>query len=270
MVSGIQNPIGVCSWSTRDFNELNQVMAEAKINHVHLDLNPGLEKGGERYLTEVAKQSWIISATMTGFSQENYSTLETIRLTGGIVPDDSWDQNRKRVLDAIDLTAKMHVKLLTFHFGFIDVIDPAALKKMSDRIRLLADAAAKKGITLLMETGQETAEHLRIFLEGLHHPAVGVNFDPANMILYGKGNPIEAVKILAPWIRHVHIKDARASSQPGTWGTEVPFGTGQVNAKQFLAALREIGYTGTLSIEREAGETRVRDILSAVRKIRES
>lgn len=82
---------------------------------------------------------------------------------------------------------------------------------------------------------------LRRFLEELNHPALAVNFDPANMILYDKGNPIEALQTLSPWIKHVHIKDAIRTQTPGTWGPEVPWGSGQVGGEKFLKTLKKIG-----------------------------
>ncbi len=121
---------------------------------------------------------------------------------------------------------------------------------------------------LLLETGQETAEELRSFLKELDHPAVGVNFDPANMILYDKGNPIEAVRVLAPWVKHIHVKDANRTAQPGTWGAEVPWGNGQVQPEKFLNALTEIGFDGALAIEREAGDDRPGDIKLAADRLR--
>jgi sugar phosphate isomerase/epimerase len=90
-----------------------------------------------------------------------------------------------------------------------------------------------------------------------------VNFDPANMILYAKGDPIAALRMLGPWIRSLHIKDARRTKVPGTWGEEVPVGTGEVNWRAFFATLRELNYQGNFVIEREAGNQRVADVRTA-------
>jgi L-ribulose-5-phosphate 3-epimerase len=90
-----------------------------------------------------------------------------------------------------------------------------------------------------------------------------VNFDPANMILYDKGNPIEALRLLGPWVCQVHIKDARRTKVPGTWGEEVVLGTGEVDWPAFFAALREAKFAGDCVIEREAGSQRVADIRTA-------
>jgi len=201
---------------------------------------------------------------MIDFPQEDYSTLESIKTTGGIVPDEYWDSNRKRVFDAIDITAELGVEYLSLHFGFLDLKEPDAAKKFYDRVKILADRAAQRDILLLMETGQETADELREFLVVLNHPALGVNFDPANMVLYDKGDPIGAVATLAPWIKHVHIKDAIRTQTPGTWGLEVPWDTGEVGGAEFLKALKQINFAGALAIEREAGDNRLGDVKVAV------
>ena len=98
-----------------------------------------------------------------------------------------------------------------------------------------------------------------------------VNFDPANMILYGAGDPIEAIGILGRHIGHVHLKDAEMSDNPGTnWGNEVPFGAGQVPPKEFLRALEDADYAGPLIIEREAGSTRMQDIAFAIETLKKA
>jgi sugar phosphate isomerase/epimerase len=243
--------------------ELAILMAELGVTHTHLALNPAFAADGKSYLDAVRRQSWQFAATMIGFAQEDYSTLETIRQTGGIVPDNCWEQNKKLVLDAIKLTASLGVEYLEFHFGFINTANTA----LTDRVKYLADAAAKEGVVLLMETGQETAQTLAEFLENLAHPMLAVNFDPANMILYGKGEPTEAVKVLGKWIRHVHAKDAVRSPVAGQWGKEVVWGSGHVGGEMFLKALKQTGFVGALSIEREAGASRVNDIKYAAQAL---
>jgi len=259
----MKQSIGICSWSlNNDLNEVSQTLAEAGISHLHLEA-----VALDEFREAIAQNGWSISCTMVGFPQEDYSTLESIRETGGIMPDDGWEPNRSIVLEAIEKTAEAGVGLLSFHAGFIDHNDAEGYQKFCVRIKELADAAQEKEVVLLMETGQETAEDLRHFLDVVEHPALGVNFDPANMILYGKGDPIEAVKTLAPWIKHVHIKDATASTASGEWGVEVPWGDGEVESRKFIQTLDEIGFSGTLAIEREAGDARADDIKLAVKRL---
>ncbi|UCG47333.1 MAG: sugar phosphate isomerase/epimerase [Phycisphaerales bacterium] len=261
-------PVGVCSWSLQtDVAGVAQAMRKIGIEHVNLGIRPALEQNGEAVLDAIQKQTWTISSTMIDFPQEDYSTLDSIRETGGVVPDEYWERNHKLFVGAVEVTGMLGVKYIAMHAGFIDESNPEYARKFYDRIRTLADAAGAKNLTLLLETGQETAEELREFLEKLSHPAVAVNFDPANMILYDKGNPIEAVKVLAPWIRHLHVKDATRTKQPGTWGAEVPWGDGEVNTDIFLKTLEEIGFDGVMAIEREAGADRFGDINLAAQRL---
>jgi L-ribulose-5-phosphate 3-epimerase len=261
-------PIGVCSWSLQtDVNGVADAMNKIGINHVHLGVRAALGEKGQDFLSAVQNQNWTISATMIDFPQEDYTTLESIKVTGGVGPDEYWEQNQELFLGATDVTVKLGVKYLSMHAGFIDESDPSYSEKFYERIRSLADAAEENNIMLLLETGQETAKELRSFLKELDHPAIGVNFDPANMILYDKGNPIEAVKILAPWVKHIHVKDANRTTKPGTWGAEVPWGDGQVQSAAFLKTLEEIGFDGTLAIEREAGNNRFGDVKLAAERL---
>ena len=254
-------PIGVCSWSLQtDVEGVADAMDRTGIEHVHLAVAPAVGEEGKEYLDAIMEQPWVVSCTMVAFPQEDYSTLDSIRKTGGIAPDKCWEANQKLFCDAIDVTAELGVNLISTHIGFIDHTRKEYTQKFYDRTMTLADAAADKGLELLMETGQESAVEMRQFLDKLNHPAVGINFDPANMILYDKGDPIEALHVLASWIKHVHIKDAIRTKKRGTWGAEVPWGEGEVRGEEFLRILRKVGYKGVLAIEREAGNDRFGDI----------
>ncbi len=201
---------------------------------------------------------------MFGCVGEDYTTLQTIRLTGGIAPDATWEQNGKNIRDTVALAARMGLKLVTFHAGFIphQETDPNYVK-MRHRLTEVADLFAAAGIGLGLETGQETAPALAALLQKLRRPNLGVNFDPANMILYNQGDPIAALRVLAPWIRQVHIKDATRAKVAGIWGEEVAVGAGEVDWRAFSATLQQLNYEGDLVIEREAGTQRVADIILA-------
>jgi L-ribulose-5-phosphate 3-epimerase len=260
--------IGVCTWSMQaGIDEVAEAMGEMGLKHVHLAVGPALEIGVDKFIEAVKKKDWVISSTMIDFPQEDYSTVDSIKITGGVLPDDSWQGNKERFSAAAKITKELGVKYLSTHAGFIDETDIEQYRTMCARIKCLGDIAAEYGIMLLMETGQEEAKELSAFLKEVDHPAVGVNFDPANMILYSKGNPIEAVKVLGPWIKHVHIKDANLTKVAGQWGSEVPWGDGQVGSVAFLRAIKEIGYCGSLAIEREAGDNRAGDIALAIERL---
>jgi sugar phosphate isomerase/epimerase len=197
---------------------------------------------------------------------EDYSTLETIRKTGGIVPDRHWEANKRIVSAGAKLTQELGCRYMSLHAGFLDEHDRQAYAKFVERVVWMRDEAAKYGVTVIFESGQETAEDLARFMKAV--PGVGINFDPANMILYAKGEPIAALKKLFPWIVQVHVKDACKTKTPGTWGTEVPWGEGEVDAGKFVAELEKLGYKGNYVVEREAGDNRAGDIALAVEKLK--
>ena len=260
--------LAVCSWSLQPISPLDLFTAldTLGIRRVQLALDPLREQPDiwGRFGAEAAQRGVSIVSGMFGMIGEDYSTLESIKATGGVVPDATWEQNWQNIQQVAEIAASLGLKLVTFHAGFLphEAGDPD-FAKLFTRVSRIADLFAKYDIHLGFETGQETAETLKSFLIQLGHPLVGMNFDPANMLLYDKGNPIAALRTLAPWLKQCHIKDAVRTTTPGTWGNEVPVGTGEVEWKAFFQVLGELGYTGDLCIEREAGDQRVRDILSA-------
>ena len=271
--------IGVCSWSyQRPLREVADEMAKIGVKGIDLALTPfvapdgrhGVEEGEEALAfakAQFASGAWRLFATMISFPQEDYSTLETIRKTGGVVPDDCWPRNREIAAAAAELSGSLGAPYMLFHAGFLDESNPAAYAAYVERVSFVRDACAKAGVQLILESGQETAEDLARFLRDV--PGLYVNFDPANMILYGKGRPMEALETLVPWIRKIHVKDADATAVPGTWGTERPWGEGQVGGAAFIDALNGLGFTGNMTIEREGGDDRAGDIARAAARLRE-
>ena len=270
--------IGVCSWSWHaDIKGVAAQMDAADVKGVHLALGPfiapdarhGAAEDAETWAfvkEQVASGRWNVMSTMIGMVGENYSTLETIRQTGGIVPDATWEQNKKIVTRGAQLTEELGCKFMSTHAGFLDESNPAAFRKYVERVSWMRDECRKYGVTLILESGQETAEDLAAFMPKV--PGVGINYDPANMILYAKGKPLDAVKVLFPWILQVHVKDALQTKTPGTWGTEVPWGEGEVGGEKFIDALEQMGYKGNYVVEREGGENRVAEIRQAIRGLK--
>lgn len=267
-ICGNKWPIGVCSWSfQKGVDEIGTAMTAMGVEHINLQILPALGPDGDAYLEAVKRQNWIVTAGMMNYEYEDYSTLDTIKVSGGIAPDAHWPASGEAFAKAAKITAQLGSKYLQMHVGFLEHGDAAYEKKFYDRVRFLGDAAGEAGVTLLMETGQESAEELQRFIETLNHPNVMLNFDPANMILYNKDTPAEAFKRLAPWVKHIHIKDAIRTKTPGTWGSEVVWGDGEVNACAFLNTVAECGFDGAVAIEREAGNQRVKDIATALRRL---
>jgi sugar phosphate isomerase/epimerase len=260
--------LAVCSWSLQpvDPKDLVAKLQNTGISRVQLALDP-LREAPAIWSPCVellnAAEIRVISG-MFGCVGEDYSTLDTIRITGGIAPDQTWDKNWNNIQSTVRLARGMSLELVTFHAGFLPH-DPSApdFSKMFLRLAAVADVFGEVGIAVGLETGQETALALVQLLQKLNRPNVGVNFDPANMLLYDKGDPIDALRLLGPWIRQVHLKDAIRTRLPGAWGQEVPVGTGQVDWPGFFSALKQAGFTGNFVIEREAGDGRVADIRQA-------
>jgi sugar phosphate isomerase/epimerase len=118
--------------------------------------------------------------------------------------------------------------------------------------RDVCDHCAALDQSLHLETGQETADDLLAFIHDVERSNLGINFDPANMILYGTGEPIAALKKVGRFVKSVHCKDGKWAQNPGKeWGQEVPLGAGDVGMENYLRTLKEIGYDGPLTIERE-------------------
>jgi len=259
--------LAVCSWSLQP-NSPADLLAKLEptgVRRVQLALDPLRDDPAWSGTPELLRQSGVsIVSGMFGCVGEDYSTLETIRLTGGIAPDATWERNWKNIQATASLAQRLGLELVTFHAGFLphDPSDPS-FTRLKQRLVQTADAFQACGIALALETGQETAAVLSESLQQLGKENVGVNFDPANMLLYDKGDPIEALRQLGPWIRQVHIKDARRTKVPGTWGEEVVAGTGEVDWPEFFHALGQIGFQGNLCIEREAGNQRGADIRAA-------
>lgn len=268
MANWIDSKLAVCAWSLQPANprDLCAQLQKIGIPRVQIALDPMRDSPAAwGSLPETCRQNGIeMVSGMFGTAGEDYSTLESIKRTGGVVPDATWPENWRHIQAAADLAQEIGLKLVTFHAGFLphEETDPK-FKVLIDRISRIADLFAAKHIDLGFETGQETAETLGSFLKKLGKPNVGVNFDPANMILYDKGDPIAALRALGPWVRQCHMKDAVKTKKPGAWGDEVRLGTGEVDWKAFLGILKRLDFQGNLSIEREAGDQRIADIRAA-------
>ncbi len=265
-----KHDLGICSWSLKPLGmaELVNSVRQLGLSHVHLALGKLVfldDKQKHMELGHLRASGLTFTAGMINFPGEDYSTLPRIRLTGGFAPTNSGTCRRQLTLEAAKIAEELALTILTTHAGFIPPSNHVDYPKLLNRVAELAKSLHHRNILLALETGQESASELLQFLNDLPGGNVAVNFDPANMLLYGSGDPIQAVATLSRHIRHVHIKDAVASKKHGIeWGTEVPIGTGEVMFEELLPALNKIDYTGPLAIEREAGENRMTDLRSAI------
>jgi L-ribulose-5-phosphate 3-epimerase len=268
--------IGVCSWSlqVKSVPELEAFCRELGVDVVQIacgDPHHASWDEGES-MPEVAKKaSFRMTGTMIGFPGEDYTTPETIKKSGGFGDPATRPERIERFKWAIDRTVALGLKDIMCHAGFIPEPGSEERKSFLDTLTTVAGIAGDQGVTVALETGQETAELLRGTLDDLKLPNLKVNFDPANMLLYDMGDPIKALDILGPDIRSVHLKDAKRPKVAGQWGEEVPLGQGQANIPMFVKKLKQIGFHGALVIEREVGnqQERLRDVAHGVRYLKE-
>ena len=270
--STIAPRLAVCSWSLRPTSptDLLESLQTIGLSRVQIALDPVRDQPDvwASLPDDCARVGIQLVSGMFGTIGEDYTTLETIKRTGGVVPDSTWADNWRQIQVAAALAERLGLKLVTFHAGFLphDNADPA-FARLLERLTRIAELFAGRGIDLGFETGQESASTLKSFLQTLNQPNVGVNFDPANMLLYDKGDPIAALRELGPWLKQCHLKDAFKTRVPGTWGQEVPVGSGQVDWRAFFHTAAEVGFAGDFAIEREAGDQRVADIRTARRYV---
>jgi L-ribulose-5-phosphate 3-epimerase len=239
--------------------DLLDKLRDLGVDHVHLALAPLLaldDAACESELRRLHESDVTVTAGMIRFSGEDYSSLISIRKTGGFVPNAQWPERKELALRAGRLLGQIGVVGLTVHVGFLPQSNDPAYAAMLTRVCEIAAPLAPLGVNLLLETGQETANELLQFLNDLRCQNVKCNFDSANLLLYGAGDPLDSVSVLGRHIQHVHLKDAIPSEQPGTrWGTEVAMGHGQVPILQIIDALDDVGYAGPLIIEAEYSST---------------
>jgi sugar phosphate isomerase/epimerase len=230
--------------------------------------DPGAWDGVQEILAESGIR---IVSGMYSTVGEDYTTPDTIRRTGGVVPDQHWEENVELAKAAASLAKTLGLKWVNAHAGFLphDTNDPD-FDKLSRRLMAIAEIFGANGVSLLLETGQESAHTLLSFLDEMKKRGannIAVNFDPANMILYDMDNPIEALRMLVPHVRQVHVKDAKRTTVKGQWGEEVIVGTGEVDWVAFVRILAEADFEGGYIFEREAGDTRVPDITQGIRAL---
>jgi len=268
--------IGVCSWSLQVKNvpELKGLMDRLGIDVVQIacgDPHHASWDEGDNLPAAAKAAGFRMSGCMLGFPGEDYTSPATIEKTGGFGDPATRPERLERFQWALARTKELGLTDLMLHAGFLPEPNDPARKPFLDTLTRVADLAKAAGVIVAFETGQESATLLRRTLDDLKCPNLKVNFDPANMLLYNKDEPLKVLDLLAPDIRSVHVKDANRPPRDGVWGDEVPLGRGQTNTKDFVKALKRIGYRGALCIEREVGtqQERFQDIEHGVRFLRE-
>lgn len=219
-------------------------------------------EAAESFLKKCADAGITITAVFGGFEGESYADIPTTVKTVGLVPEETRAERVQEMKEISDFAKLLGCSTVALHIGFVpEDRESENYKNLVAVTQDLLDHVASNCQGLNLETGQESADHLLEFIEDVGRDNLFINFDPANMILYGTGNPIEALKKVGKHVRSVHCKDGTwaADGQRGIeWGCEVPLGEGDVGMENYLRTLNDLGYSGPLTIEREIPEDRER------------
>ena len=182
--------------------------------------------------------------------------------TIGLVPAAYRDQRVKALKAASDFAEKINVKMIATHVGFIpENPDNPDYAGTVGALRNVCRYLKAKGQYFLFETGQETPVTMLRTIQAIELDNVGINFDTANLILYGKANTLDALDVFGQYVMDTHIKDGSYPTDGMRLGKEVAAGQGKANLPAVVKKLGELGYTGAFTIEREiSGEQQIKDI----------
>jgi L-ribulose-5-phosphate 3-epimerase len=218
-------------------------------------------------LTEAGVRSDTVVAVFDG---ESYRDQQAVLRTVGFRPAGLRAPRLDYAHRCVDFAAAIGTRVVTFHMGFLPrkTTDPdyrAMLQAVGD----VARYASGRGVTVSLETGQETGEELAAFLEAVEGARVGVNFDTANLVLYGLDHPARALERLLGRVTSVHVKDGLPPEEPGRLGREVRLGEGRAEVAECLRILERSGFAGPLVIENYVWRDRKADPLDELARARD-
>lgn len=221
----------------------------------------------EQIKAQFAEAGVDITVVFVGFPDDDYTTVDQVKKTVGLVPRHSRAQRLTATLEIADFAHRLGVEAIGMHLGFVPP-DPGnpTFSQLVEVTQKVCDHCGQNGQRFHLETGQETAAELLHFIGAVERDNLAVNFDPANMILYGAGEPLEALDKVGHLVKSVHCKDAtkaRRGDQP--WYEDAPLGEGDVNIEALLRKLDGLGYYGALTIEREYAPDQAGDLEAALK-----
>lgn len=249
-------PIGVFASIDAGLGVKLEVVHELKIPTIHLHAphqSTRTKDNAARFSARLRELGIRISCVFGGFEGESYADIPTVARTVGLVPDETRAARVAEMKEIADFARLLGVDVVALHVGAVphEASNPVYQATVA-ATRDVCDHCRRLGQSLHLETGQEPADTLLKFIADVGSGNLYINFDPANMILYGSGEPIVALEKVGKYVRSIHCKDAKWAKLPGKeWGVEVPLGEGDVGMERYLRALDSFGYTGPLTIERE-------------------
>jgi L-ribulose-5-phosphate 3-epimerase len=246
--------LGLVFWAEKDPHTHLQELKAFGLKACQLGVPPGMDCGSsvDAWKSAIASEGVFVSAAVCSYAGEDYANLEQVHKTVGFTAPGYAAERIARTKEVSTFAAALGLKALSCHIGFIPEDKSSSLySELIGIARELCDACAVHEQDFVLETGQESAATLLQFLGDVERSNIKVNFDPANMILYGSGDPLQALAMLEPQVLSVHCKDGRSPKAVGELGQEVALGEGEVDFPGFLALLKKMNYRGLLTIERE-------------------
>jgi len=264
--------IGVMFWAGREPAETVRELKAlgARCGQIGVAGDAPLAGTAAKWKAALAAEDFPVVTAFCAYNGESYADIPTVQRTVGFIPRETRAEREQRTYEVSDFAREVGIPSIATHIGFVpeDDTDPDYMA-VRGMVRRVCDHAAKNHQTFALETGQESADTLLRFLIDVNRPNLGINFDPANMILYGTGDPVEALGTLAQHVLSVHCKDGDwpPKGVPGALGEEKPLGQGAVGMPRFIQKLKAVGFKGPLNIEREVPDAaqRLSDIAMAVK-----
>ena len=223
------------------------------------------DENAEFIKSVIEKYNVEISAFWCGWQGPCVWNFYDGQITIGLVPPEYRLMRVETLIKGADFAKKFGVNDIITHMGFIpeNPYDPN-FAPMCAAIRTVANHLKKNEQYLLFETGQETPVTMLRCFEKVGTDNLGVNLDTANLILYGKGNPVDALDVFGKYVRNMHAKDGKYPTNGHDLGKETRLGDGKVDFKALFKKLHELGYDSYVTIEREIdGDKQIEDILYA-------
>lgn len=251
--------------------DVNQKFAEVRemgmesVQLVCWDETLMTDEAASRVKEAVEKQKISITAFWCGWQGPKVWDFYDGQLTLGLIPATFRHQRLQMLMAGSDFAKKIGVTDLATHVGYMpeNPYDPV-YHEVITALKALAARCKENGQNFLFETGQETPVTLKRAIQDIGYDNIGINLDPANLLMYGKANPIDALDVFGEYVRGIHGKDGCYPTDGHELGKEMPLGQGKVNYPMFIKRLKEIGYEGDITIEREiSGPEQKKDILMA-------
>ena len=239
-------------------HDLGLPTAQILLDNFQPEMLTSLRKALESYRVEAT------SLVVGGPGPEVYDFYQG-PLTCGLVPREYRAARLDRIKKASEFAKQCGIPAVQTHCGFIpENPNDILYREVVLAIREAASACKSHGQSFRCETGQETPITLIRAIKDVSLDNIGVNFDLANLILYGKGNPVDAIELFGPYVQGIHAKDGLFPSDPKELGKEVPIGQGKVDFPRIIQRLKELNYQGAVTIEREiSGPQQVEDVKAA-------